>query len=888
MQRVYGIIEQLYEDLNSYCESFVALPEAPYTSYINAASPQALNKLSSPMMGPNDFISLGASAASLRDEHQRKVLAQHLRHMQGSPSRSFEADPRVAAQTPVLARSRAPSDTDSPRSVLSPLTSIHPEHLRRTSSVGEADTAVASSPRSPEAILSMLPPRSRRPTVSRSATLSAIAGFGNGSSSGNGAAPSPTSSMAKSSSEARFTAFGRVSAEEQSELAKELMASEGAGAGSVAPGDPAIADQVNGALSARRSSGGSTGNSASGGDNGQMIDSVVSLRTIDAALSNSISALRHGTSGTTLKSGIAERREPPHGLGRTVRDAVNLKLFPTYPNPPPFNDWDVPVALLDLGSRVDGNWDLTMARIFPFIDGVNHVKRISQLADAELGLTRSCIEHLLYYGCIIMIDIFQYFNMYTVRPAIARMADDVAMGRECAAYVTRPGYPLPSYPELLRLYSLLRPGKNLHEWIEDNDVDAKGVDVRRFVSFGVIQGFLRRVHRYPVYLAPEAAGTEDGESRLEASGLSSTVRDSPMFKSVESPSRMMRDPSGSREPRDRRPRELTGSAIGSSGSGRVLKDGHVGSGVGGQQERSRTPQRRTASDFVTNAGSTHASETSRTTERLGVSPTKKHSSRLRQRAAYHHPTATVIDVASVAFDIRDSTKQTPAPAPRSPRKRVSSQNVGLGLGGISGLGSANAGVGASGISHSQRSVVVIPPELPAMLDGSHCDDELCVRFGIGWPDLEKMLIHLGTGRGSGTRLHGTDDSDDEGVTASGYRGTDWRRSVAGGGGASSGWSRAAKMSGISSGIYHQARSGGAGGGSGGESGSNAASRIYSERALGHNDSSILAHSGQAGGSASGWGAGSEDAGGPGWSGFGGLEKQAIEAGDLGRVKVLLQ
>jgi hypothetical protein len=43
----------------------------------------------------------------------------------------------------------------------------------------------------------------------------------------------------------------------------------------------------------------------------------------------------------------------------------------------------------------------------------------------------------------------------------------------------------------------------VHGWQEEYEVEKLGVDVRRFTSFGVIKGFLRRVHRWPIYLAPE-------------------------------------------------------------------------------------------------------------------------------------------------------------------------------------------------------------------------------------------------------------------------------------------------------------------------------------------------------------------------------------------------
>jgi hypothetical protein len=97
-----------------------------------------------------------------------------------------------------------------------------------------------------------------------------------------------------------------------------------------------------------------------------------------------------------------------------------------------------------------------------------------------------------------MIDIFQYANMYTLKPSITRLAADESIISECGTYITRSGSIPPSWPTLLRLYSKLLPGTTVHQWIEANDVLNLGIDPRRFVSFGIIKGFLRRVHRWPV------------------------------------------------------------------------------------------------------------------------------------------------------------------------------------------------------------------------------------------------------------------------------------------------------------------------------------------------------------------------------------------------------
>lgn len=45
----------------------------------------------------------------------------------------------------------------------------------------------------------------------------------------------------------------------------------------------------------------------------------------------------------------------------------------------------------------------------------------------------------------------------------------------------------PDWPKLLHLYSRLKPGKTVYEWMKWYDVESLGIDVRRFTSFGVVK-----------------------------------------------------------------------------------------------------------------------------------------------------------------------------------------------------------------------------------------------------------------------------------------------------------------------------------------------------------------------------------------------------------------
>ncbi|KAF8945450.1 Nitrogen permease regulator 2 [Haplosporangium gracile] len=206
-------------------------------------------------------------------------------------------------------------------------------------------------------------------------------------------------------------------------------------------------------------------------------------------------------------------------------NTINLKLFPTYPNPAPVYDYQVPISTVNLEALTDVNWDMTMQRITGYINGVNSVKRIAEYADVETGLARMCMEHLLYYGCIIMVDLFQFKNIYAVKMEMMRLTEDVALQYECVAYVTLPDMHAPSFAKIFSLYCSLQYGVVLQDWIEQNQIADYNIDVRRFISFGVIKGFLYRVHKYPIldYYDPvtpgSAASSAPSSAKLHAPQL---------------------------------------------------------------------------------------------------------------------------------------------------------------------------------------------------------------------------------------------------------------------------------------------------------------------------------------------------------------------------------
>jgi len=76
------------------------------------------------------------------------------------------------------------------------------------------------------------------------------------------------------------------------------------------------------------------------------------------------------------------------------------------------------------------------------------VKKISALADVDFTLTKRCMEHLRYfgvvsyinhsrsYGCLSLVDIFQFNNVYALTPDIEDIIASPDLQDECVRYVT--------------------------------------------------------------------------------------------------------------------------------------------------------------------------------------------------------------------------------------------------------------------------------------------------------------------------------------------------------------------------------------------------------------------------------------------------------------------
>lgn len=163
--------------------------------------------------------------------------------------------------------------------------------------------------------------------------------------------------------------------------------------------------------------------------------------------------------------------------------ALSLRLSPKLPGTPVVRPWHVPVLIVDTLSLAIETWDLTLQSLIPFIDGLNHVGRIAQLASADTTMVCEAIQALRQHSCAILLDIFSFSASYAPTPLIQHLAQDLGAREEARNYVLFPGCEEEPVTEedILRLFCSLTQGAKLRDWVLEASEHLAGVDVRRLV-----------------------------------------------------------------------------------------------------------------------------------------------------------------------------------------------------------------------------------------------------------------------------------------------------------------------------------------------------------------------------------------------------------------------
>uniref|UniRef100_UPI00358EAD07 GATOR1 complex protein NPRL2 isoform X1 n=1 Tax=Myxine glutinosa TaxID=7769 RepID=UPI00358EAD07 len=186
-------------------------------------------------------------------------------------------------------------------------------------------------------------------------------------------------------------------------------------------------------------------------------------------------------------------------------NTINLKVIEHRPTPATVQEYEVPV-FTQCWDYDASQWDLTTQQILPCIDGFRHLRKISDEADVELNLVRIAVQNLLYYGVVAIVPIFQYSNVYCATPRLQLLAEDAPLQDECLTYITKPGYRKATLRAAFLLYSSLSPGTTVRDLCCRHAPHLQHIDERKLVQFGLMKGFIRRLHKIPLKLPAEGRG----------------------------------------------------------------------------------------------------------------------------------------------------------------------------------------------------------------------------------------------------------------------------------------------------------------------------------------------------------------------------------------------
>ncbi|XP_067008968.1 GATOR1 complex protein NPRL2 isoform X2 [Anabrus simplex] len=206
---------------------------------------------------------------------------------------------------------------------------------------------------------------------------------------------------------------------------------------------------------------------------------------------------------------------------RSVQYETVVKKLADYLDPEPVQDHQVPVFIEDPSTFHKEQWDLTTYQILPYIDGFNHVARIAAEADVENNLVKACIQNLVYYGVVTLIPIFQYSNVYAVTPKIRSLITDKNLQDRCIQYVAKSIRQPPAFRDIFRMYSNMTYGTTVRDLCIRLNPHPLRINERKLVQFGVLEGLIRRIQKYPVFLPELNHVTARNSSHQSFNGSSS-------------------------------------------------------------------------------------------------------------------------------------------------------------------------------------------------------------------------------------------------------------------------------------------------------------------------------------------------------------------------------
>ena len=275
-------------------------------------------------------------------------------------------------------------------------------------------------------------------------------------------------------------------------------------------------------------------------------------------------------------------------------------------------------------------------------------------------------------------------------------------------------------------------------WIREYGVDLETIDVRRFISFGVIKGFLRRVHRWPVLLKDDKLPLPPSLSKRRHKSVHLPAAAPPSQRTQQNMEKEVAD-------------LQMGNPVVPSDFPPGLGSAGAVPGSGAQE-----PAEKVLVTRPIQVSSAAHNDTVRPTAGIGSyfgPPALREPPGTDSKAAKQAATSVPVVTSSsyvppsvlksrlktgvMSYDSTANEEEDPHAVSLPIAQELAGQALAQGQV-VARLKGATGGGGMG---------VEVPPELSDLLDGTHHSDELCVRFGQSWNVLKATLGVIGGGTG---------------------------------------------------------------------------------------------------------------------------------------------
>ena len=186
-----------------------------------------------------------------------------------------------------------------------------------------------------------------------------------------------------------------------------------------------------------------------------------------------------------------------------------LKLFSSNHHMIPLSlqDVDVPIFLIhDPSSLSSLPWDISIQHLIPCIDGFSNIQKIAKEAAMDIECVKNCLRVLVYYKCLIISDVFQFSNCYTLTENCHHVLSDRSMLESIQNFAALDKKDPPPIPQILRLTFALLPHVSIGDMLlTRSDLHLEGVDIRKLLAILQSHQIIRRVKKFPVSISNKNA-----------------------------------------------------------------------------------------------------------------------------------------------------------------------------------------------------------------------------------------------------------------------------------------------------------------------------------------------------------------------------------------------